>query len=68
MTTFLALYRGRTVGEAQMVAVTADPVIVAEFAERVLERTEEDESPDPALRAIERGRRRALRIIKGGAE
>jgi hypothetical protein len=30
-TDFLALYRGQTVSEARLVAVTADPVLVARF-------------------------------------
>jgi hypothetical protein len=38
MTTFLALYCGRTVAEAKMVAVTADPVLVATVAAHLLAR------------------------------
>ena len=33
MPTFLAVYRGRTVAEARMVAVSADPSLVADGRE-----------------------------------
>ena len=62
MTNFLALYRGDTIGAAKMVAVSADPRLVGDFATRLLERPAEPED-DPALRSIEEGRRRALRVI-----
>ncbi len=65
MSTFLALYRGETMAGAKLVAVTADPTTVAEFAARLLhapaERTRR--SDDPVLLDIERGRRQALRRI-----
>jgi hypothetical protein len=65
MSTFLALYRGDTVGKAQLVAVSADPVTVADFAARLLGQPPQpgDSSPDPVLASIERGRRKALRLI-----
>ncbi len=68
MSTFLALYRGETVGGAKLVAVSADPTIVTDFARRLLkdppspERDEESDR-DPVLASIEQGRRRALRLI-----
>jgi hypothetical protein len=40
-TTFLALYRGETVGASTLLAVTADPGIVANFATRMLTGAEE---------------------------
>lgn len=64
MSTFLALYRGESVGSAKLVAVSADPATVAEFAARLLHQPPSvEESPDPVLLSIERGRRQALRRI-----
>ena len=70
--TFLVLYRGPTIPQAKLVAVSSDPALVAEFAERLLHDQPPAASPDMALLAIERGRRRALRLIvheaEGGAD
>ncbi len=64
MSTFLALYRGESVGSAKLVAVSADPTTVAEFAARLLHQSPSvEDSPDPVLLSIERGRRQALRRI-----
>lgn len=63
MSTFLALYRGETVASAKLVAVSADPLTVAEFAARLLDQPVEVE--DPVILSIERGRRQALRHIAG---
>jgi len=62
MTTFLALYRGKTVADAKMVAVTADPELVAAVAAHLLD-TPHPQGDDPVLTTIERGRRAALRLI-----
>jgi len=62
MTTFLALYRGKTVAEAKMVAVTADPVLVAAVATHLLD-TPQLAVEDPVLTTLEHGRRAALRLI-----
>ena len=37
MTSFLALYRGETVSGARIVALSADPQLVRDFAARLLE-------------------------------
>ena len=37
MTSFLALYRGETVSGARIVALSADPRLVRDFAARLLE-------------------------------
>ena len=37
MTSFLALYRGQTVSGARIVALSADPLLVRDFAARLLE-------------------------------
>jgi hypothetical protein len=63
MTTFLALYRGRTVAEAKMVAVTADPALVATVAAHLLD-TPPPQDEDPVVTTLEQGRRAALRLIK----
>ncbi len=51
-----------------MVAVTADPALVSDLATKMLQRAPEEANQDPALQAIDRGRRRALRLIKDGAQ
>ena len=51
MTTFLALYRGKTVADAKMVAVTADPCLVADVVNRLLAQPQEHDD-DPVVRAI----------------
>ena len=64
-TSFLALYRGESVGSAKVVAVSAAPELVRDFAERMLaERTHET---DTVQRELEGGRRRALQRVKGEA-
>jgi hypothetical protein len=60
-TSFLALYRGDSVGSAKLVTVSADPGVVADFADRLL--AQDTLPPDPVLLEVERGRRRALRLI-----
>jgi hypothetical protein len=37
VTSFIALYRGETVSEARIVALSADPQLVRDFAARLLE-------------------------------
>lgn len=61
-TSFLALYRGRTVGEARLVAVTADPEVVAEFAARLLQKSPPDDG-DPVAGTVEDARQQALRLV-----
>lgn len=53
MTDILALYRGRTVAEAELVAVTAQPDLVKRFArELTAERDHLDEKDEGADRAV----------------
>jgi hypothetical protein len=61
--TFLAIYRGPTVAEAELIAVSSDPTIVAEVAMRLL-RTGDLPNIDPVLRAKRRGTRAALRFVR----
>ena len=64
LSTFLALYRGRTIGDARLIAVSINPTIVAEFAERLLKPPAPDES-DPILGVMVNARQEALhRVIE----
>ena len=63
MTSFLALYRGDTITAAQIVAVTADPHLVSDFAARLL-REPSEPSEDPVVVRMEEGRRRALEVVR----
>jgi hypothetical protein len=67
LTTFLALYRGESVATAKLLALTAEPELVRDFAERMLARPEGRE-PDAVLAELEHGRRRALRLVRGEAQ
>jgi len=67
-TAFLALYRGESVNAARLLAVTAEPDIVHDFAARLLEESGPEQEPDRVLEELEEGRRRALRLVKDGAE
>ena len=60
--TFIGIYRGGTVGEAHLIAVTADRKILAYVAQRLLDQGVEDE-PDPVIGALEAGRLSALAAI-----
>lgn len=67
MTTFLALYHGRTVNDSKLIAVSADAELVSIVAERLLgQALQPTTSADSVLNAIRRGREEALQgIIKG---
>ena len=67
MTSFIALYRGETIGSARLVAATTDFEIVRDFAERMLS-VPEGQEPDAVLRELELGRRRALHLVRDDAE
>ena len=63
-TSFLALYRGETVSGARIVALSADPQLVRDFAGRLLESSPEQfEQPDGF--AKENESRQAVRIARG---
>ena len=63
MTSFLALYRGDTITAAQIVAVTADPHLVSDFAARLLGQPSEP-SGGPVVVSIEEGKRKALEVVR----
>lgn len=58
-TSFIALYRGQTVAEARLVAVTAEPDIVKRF---VRELADEPQGTD------KENTREALRLVRGDEE
>lgn len=62
-TAFLVLYTGADVESARMVAVTAEPEIVREFTERMLDR-ERPVYGDPVADAVAQGRRQALELVR----
>ena len=62
-TTFLALYRGEQVAGSKLLALSADPALVAEFAERLLRETFEVDA-DPVVGALDSGRKRALELVR----
>jgi hypothetical protein len=64
---FLALYSGRSLSDARLIAVSSDPEIVGDLAIRLL-RQPIDPDEDPAVAGLERGRRSALRLIKREAD
>lgn len=66
-TSFLALYRGESVGSAQLVAVSADPDLVREFADRLLA-SDRDGPGDPVTDAVDEGRREALKLVRDEAQ
>ena len=64
MTTFLALYRGKTISEARVIAVSADPELVALIVTALVKEPESPETDDPVTTTLAHGRRAALRLIQ----
>ena len=62
MTTFVAVYRGQTIAEAKLVAVSADPELVAYVVNELLQKNVEID--DPVINEFEGGRKSALKLIK----
>ena len=63
MKTFIAVYRGNTVTSARLIALSAEPTLVAEVSARILQEHIVDDS-DPVVEHLERGRRSALQLIE----
>jgi hypothetical protein len=61
MTSFLAIYRGKSIGEAALIAVSADPALVAEVSSKLLQNKNNHE--DKVISEIENGKRSALSLI-----
>lgn len=66
MTSYIALFRGNSIEDAQIIAVSADPDVVSRFASELLEdpNYSEAKNPDPILKPILEGKRQALRMIE----
>ena len=62
-TSFVALYRGRTVSSARLVAVSADPALAADVSGRLLQ-APPTVGQDQVVASLEQGRRAALRLIR----
>jgi hypothetical protein len=65
VTSFIALYRGETVSGARIVALSADPQLVRDFAARLLESPPE---PHTGLESSGDIQRQMLRVTKSGDE
>ena len=63
MTTFVAIYRGQTIAEARLIAVSAAPDLVSDVTSRLLKK-KPNQNEDPVLEGLESGRRTALRLIR----
>ncbi len=63
MSQFVALYSGAKVNSSEILALSADPRIVREFAARLLKQPPKI-SEDPAIVSIEEGRRKALEVVR----
>lgn len=69
MRTYLALFRGPTIDDATLVAVTANRDLVRRFAGEMIRRGDDPAShpgsdpEDPVAAAVADGRRRALRLV-----
>jgi len=70
MTSYVVLYHGASLSDAKVVAVSANPQIVAQVAGEMLRENPPAASAtdDPVLRAIGQGRRRALRLVTGATQ
>jgi hypothetical protein len=63
MKTFIAVYRGNTVTSARLIALSAEPILVADVSARILQEHLIDHA-DPVVENLERGRRAALQLIE----
>jgi hypothetical protein len=63
MVSFLTLHRGPSLATAELIAVSTDPELVGHVAAALL-RKPTPPSDDPAVAALTRGRRRALRLVR----
>ena len=61
MISYVAMYRGETLADSQLVAVSNAPRVVQRVAEDLLANQSPD--PDPICAAVITGKRRALELI-----
>ena len=64
MPTLIALYQGDSVASAKLIAVSADPELIADVSTRLLRQPPEADEADPVIGALQRGRKSALRLIR----
>ena len=62
MVSYIALYRGASFANAQMVAVTSTPSVVSAFADKLLGAIPAGD--DPVLSAVASGKQRALEMVR----
>jgi hypothetical protein len=62
---FIAIYRGETVQSARLIAVSADPTLVADVSSCMLDADQTGSDSDPIISELDRARRHALRLIQG---
>jgi hypothetical protein len=62
MVSYITLFHGDTVASARLIAMSCDPALVALVSARMLQERH-DETPDPIIRCVERGRKDALRLL-----
>ncbi len=67
MVSFVALYRGRSLSEAELIAVSTDAGLVAHVAAALLQERS-PRMPDAAVNALSKGKRRALKLIRADAQ
>ncbi len=65
MSTFVALYRGPSVSEARLVAVSSDAGLIRDVTARLINPlyADDEASADPVIRSIDQGKRNALKHI-----
>ena len=63
MATFVAIYRGETIAGARLIALSADPTLVADVSARILQEHPGKDTDDPIIACVEQGRKHALRLI-----
>jgi hypothetical protein len=62
MAVFVAVYKGETIAGARLIALSADPTLVADVSTRILQE-HPDKDHDPVVACVEQGRKAALRLI-----
>jgi hypothetical protein len=63
MATFVVIYRGETIAGARLIALSADPTLVADVSARILQEHPGKDADDPIIACVEQGRKHALRLV-----